>query len=119
MKLIGKIIYFLSRNTAAFVEEYLEMYSDLTILTPRKYFQRLFDELTQNRRAEFVSADDIGDERQLLKFVLPNAETIRDLHGTVKSLTSGFGSYEMEDRDWRPVDLVVLIRAIKSIFCAK
>ena len=92
------------------------MYSDLTILTPRKFFQRLFDELTQNRRAEFISADDIGDERQLLKFVLPNAETIRDLHGTVKSLTSGFGSYEMEDRDWRPVDLVVLIRAILSLF---
>jgi translation elongation factor EF-4 len=26
----------------------------------------------------------------------------------VKSLTSGFGSYELEEKDWRPVAIVVL-----------
>ena len=49
-----------------FVDEYLEMYSDLTILTPRKYFQGLFEELTRNRRAEFITAEDIGEDRTVL-----------------------------------------------------
>ena len=43
-----------------------------------------------------------------MTYTIPHAETIRDLHGAVKGLTSGFGSYEISEKDWRPADIGVL-----------
>ena len=48
-----------------YVEEYLEMYSDLTIVSPSKFYTALINELTLHRRAEFISAEDLGEGRQV------------------------------------------------------
>lgn len=48
-----------------FVDEYLEMYSELTVIAPSKYYNTLNEELTTRRRAEFVSASDMGEGRQV------------------------------------------------------
>ena len=54
---------------AEFVEEYLEMYSELTILAPSKYYAPLFDELTLRRRGELISAEDMSEDRQVSKLI--------------------------------------------------
>ena len=51
------------------VEDYLELYSELTIFTPAKYFAKLHEELLK-RRAEFEYSEEMGDDRQVTEWEL-------------------------------------------------
>ena len=96
-----------------FVQEYQEMYSLLTIISPVEYSPVIL-KAVEERRGSYLSSEEIGDGRLIFKYEIPHSETIRNFHGVLKGATSGFGSFELEELDWRPAELVVLSISINS-----
>ena len=54
-----------------YVESYVEQYIEVTIMVPQKYFTALRDHLVENRRAEFISSEYLGDTRLVTVFHMP------------------------------------------------
>jgi len=89
------------------------MYSLLTVISPVEYSPVIL-KAVEERRGSYLSSEEIGDGRLIFKYEIPHSETIRNFHGVLKGATSGFGSFELEELDWRPAELVVLSISINS-----
>ena len=66
------------------IESYYEQYVDLQIITPLKFFESLNFELCDRRRGEFISSENLGSKRLILNYQVPMAESIKDLHSSIK-----------------------------------
>ncbi len=75
-----------------------------TIYSPAKYLSTIIQFL-KDRRGELLDSQPIG-VRTRLKFKIPLAEIIVDLHDNLKSISSGYASLEYELSEYRPVDAV-------------
>jgi len=75
-----------------------------TIYSPEKYLSTIIQFL-KDRRGELLDSQPIG-VRTRLKFKIPLAEIIVDLHDNLKSISSGYASLEYEVIEYRPVDAV-------------
>lgn len=52
---------------------------------------------------------DIGNNRVMLQFLLPLNEIIIDFHDLLKSTSSGYASFDYEETDYEPSNIVKVI----------
>lgn len=89
------------------VEEYFEPTVLATLITPSKYVGALIG-LCVEKRGMQVSSVNVDDDRIMMKYTLPLNEVIIDFHDQVKSLSSGFASFDFEESDYVSTYLVKL-----------
>lgn len=78
-----------------------------TIVTPSEYVGGLIT-LCSERRGEQLEYNFIDSQRVLLKYKLPLREIVVDFYDELKSITSGYASFDYEDAGYQKADLVKL-----------
>lgn len=78
-----------------------------TIVTPSEYVGGLIT-LCCERRGEQLEYNFIDSQRVLLKYKLPLREIVVDFYDELKSMTSGYASFDYEDAGYQEADLVKL-----------
>lgn len=111
IKQLGTNIMELS-NAALFpdpinIEEYFEPLVRGTILTPQSFLGDVIA-LCVERRGIQESSVNIDDDRLLLTYILPLSEIILDFNDRLKSLSSGYASFNYEDYGYHKANLVRL-----------
>jgi elongation factor 4 len=89
------------------VFEYLEPVVMATIITPDEYVGKVID-LAMYSRGEQLDMRYIGSNRVLFKYKFPLAEIIVDFYDKLKSLSSGYASFDYEESGYEAADLVKL-----------
>ena len=78
------------------IEEAYEPIVLATIITPVSYFQQILEECI-SRRGREESVTSLDGNRIMIKYKIPLSEIMLDFHDKLKSLTSGYASYEYEN----------------------
>ncbi len=89
------------------IEEVLEPYVSLEIVSPSNYLGPIM-EVMRNTRAEYLNTEYLDAERIILKFDCPLTDVVINLHDDIKSASSGYASMNYEFKDYRPYDLIKL-----------
>ncbi|XP_028400376.1 translation factor Guf1, mitochondrial-like [Dendronephthya gigantea] len=89
------------------VEEYLEPFVLGTIIMPQDYLGKVMT-LCQKTRGEQHEIVYIDDTRLMMKYFFPLSEIILDFYDQLKSVTSGYASFDYEDAGYRQANLVKL-----------
>ncbi|MDD5651996.1 MAG: translation elongation factor 4 [Candidatus Moranbacteria bacterium] len=87
------------------IEEIMEPYVRLDIVTPSKYMGSVM-ELANSTRSEYKTTEYIDAERVLLSYETPLTDVIVNFHDELKSASSGFASMNYELSGYRSSDLV-------------
>lgn len=87
--------------------EYYEPMIMGTIITPDEYVGPVLSLCLESRGVEKL-CQTIGNNRTLMKFLIPLNEVIVDFHDTLKSITSGYASFDYEDEGYYPSEIVKL-----------
>ncbi|XP_032645793.1 translation factor GUF1, mitochondrial isoform X2 [Chelonoidis abingdonii] len=87
------------------VSEYLEPTILGTIITPDDYIGKIIT-LCQTRRAVQKDMVYIDEHRVMLKYIFPLNEIVVDFYDALKSLSSGYASFDYEDAGYQAADLV-------------
>ncbi|XP_059474079.1 translation factor GUF1 homolog, mitochondrial [Neocloeon triangulifer] len=108
IKQYGKEIEF--NNPALFphstiVEEYYEPMVLGTIITPDAYLGQVIS-LCVDKRGRQLNSKNLDQSRVVLQFILPLSEIVIDFHDRLKSVTSGFASFDYEDHGYEAASLV-------------
>tara|TARA_B100000029_G_scaffold511304_1_gene604977 strand:- start:6675 stop:8477 length:1803 start_codon:yes stop_codon:yes gene_type:complete len=77
-----------------------------TIIVPQKYLGSVF-ELCESRRGEQIEHNFIG-KTVVVKYKLPLAETIIDFYDRLKSITTGYASFDYQIDNYRESKLIKL-----------
>ena len=86
-------------------EEVREPVVRATIIAPKEYVGAVMS-LCHEKRGVSVGMEYISTRRVQLTYDLPLAEVITDFFDALKSRTRGYASYDYEQRDYEPADLV-------------
>jgi GTP-binding protein LepA len=86
-------------------EEIREPVVRATIIAPKEYVGAVMS-LCHEKRGVSVGMEYISTRRVQLTYDLPLAEVITDFFDALKSRTRGYASYDYEQRDYEPADLV-------------
>ncbi|KAK9116848.1 hypothetical protein Sjap_015795 [Stephania japonica] len=78
-----------------------------TIITPSEYVGPVIT-LCSERRGEQLEYSFIDSQRAFMKYRLPLREIVVDFYDQLKSITSGYASFDYEDSDYQASDLVKL-----------
>lgn len=89
------------------VEEYFEPCVQGTIITPSEYLPDITS-ICNERRGILQSSTEIDENRLLLSYILPLSEIIFDFHDKLKSLSSGYASFDYEDKGYQSTNVVKL-----------
>uniref|UniRef100_A0A8C5V794 GTP binding elongation factor GUF1 n=1 Tax=Microcebus murinus TaxID=30608 RepID=A0A8C5V794_MICMU len=87
------------------VTEYLEPVVLGTIITPDEYTGKIMM-LCQARRAVQKNMMFIDENRVMLKYLFPLNEIVVDFYDSLKSLSSGYASFDYEDAGYQTAELV-------------
>ncbi|XP_029444311.1 translation factor GUF1, mitochondrial [Rhinatrema bivittatum] len=87
------------------VSQYLEPMVLGTLLTPAEHIGKIMT-LCQDRRAIQKDMVYIDDQRVLLKYLFPLNEIVVDFYDSLKSLSSGYASFDYEDAGYQQADLI-------------
>ncbi|XP_025754065.1 translation factor GUF1, mitochondrial isoform X2 [Oreochromis niloticus] len=87
------------------VSEYLEPMVLGTILTPDVYTGKIMT-LCLNRRAVQKNMVYIDDQRVMMKYLFPLNEIVVDFYDLLKSLSSGYASFDYENAGYQAADLI-------------
>ncbi|KAK9876649.1 hypothetical protein WA026_014025 [Henosepilachna vigintioctopunctata] len=87
-----------------------------TIITPDTYLGAIV-QLCQERRGVQVQALNIDNDRIMLQYQLPLCEVVLDFHDSLKSLSSGYCSFDYEDYGYQLSNLVKLNILLNSVPC--
>ncbi|KAL2711731.1 hypothetical protein V1478_018752 [Vespula squamosa] len=87
--------------------EYYEPMIIGTIITPDKYIGPIISLCLEKRGVEQFTQT-IGNNRTLLKFLMPLNEVVLDFHDTLKTITSGYASFDYEDDGYHSSEIVKL-----------
>lgn len=87
------------------IAEYYEPFVKGTILTPQTYLGDIIG-LCVERRGVQESSISIDDDRLLLTYIMPLSEIILDFNDRLKSLSSGYASFNYEDYGYHLTHLV-------------
>ncbi|KAM6076806.1 translation factor GUF1, mitochondrial isoform 2-T2 [Chlamydotis macqueenii] len=87
------------------VSEYLEPTVLGTIVTPHEYIGKIIT-LCQDRRAVQKDMLYIDECRVMLKYLFPLNEIVVDFYDALKSLSSGYASFDYEDAGYQTADLI-------------
>lgn len=75
-----------------------------TIITPDEYLGSIMS-LCMERRGVQKSAVNIDNNRIMLQYDLPLCEIIVDFHDILKTISSGYASFDYEDNGYQSSDL--------------
>lgn len=98
------------------IEEYFEPYVNATIIAPEAYLSAV-TALCMERRGEQISHASNGEKqaityidksRLLMNYRFPLSEIIVDFHDALKSISSGYASFDYEDAGYQVAELVRL-----------
>jgi len=78
---------------------------DATIISPKQYLGSLI-QLCQERRGEQQDLSYLDENRLVLKYRMPLNEIVTDFYDKLKSLSSGYASFDYEQAGYKPTDLV-------------
>lgn len=98
----------------AHVEEYFEPTVLATIISPQKYIGNLIS-LCIEKRGIQQSSVNLDEDRIMMQYILPLNEVIVDFHDQVKSLSSGFASFDFEEHGYVSSNLVKLEILLNSV----
>lgn len=87
------------------VKEYLEPMVLGTIIAPDDYTGRIMS-LCLNRRAVQKNMVYIDEHRVMMKYLFPLNEVVVDFYDLLKSMSSGYASFDYEDAGYQEADLV-------------
>ncbi|XP_033015693.1 translation factor GUF1, mitochondrial isoform X2 [Lacerta agilis] len=87
------------------VAEYLEPTVLGTIIAPDEYIGKIIS-LCQTRRAIQKDLVYIDDHRVMMKYFFPLNEIVVDFYDALKSLSSGYASFDYEDAGYQPAELI-------------
>ncbi|CAH2106517.1 unnamed protein product [Euphydryas editha] len=87
------------------IVEYYEPLVIGTIITPVEYIGPVTT-LCVDRRGTPLPSSAVDDKMTMMQFILPLSEVVVDFHDTLKSLTSGFASFDYQDYGFHPSSLV-------------
>lgn len=79
------------------IKEMFEPVVNATIITPSTYIGPIVRLCCERRGRESSSPTAIDDKRVMLKYILPLNEVVMDFHDTLKSLSSGYASFDYEE----------------------
>ncbi|MDD4004245.1 MAG: translation elongation factor 4 [Elusimicrobiaceae bacterium] len=108
----GKDDYLTIDNPANFpyygdVEEVLEPYVTVTIVTPIAYMENIML-LLKDKRGIYGSLEHMGNSRVIVKFDMPLGEMVMDFYDKLKSVSKGYASFDYEMAGEKPSDIVVM-----------
>ncbi|XP_067892183.1 translation factor Guf1, mitochondrial isoform X2 [Heterodontus francisci] len=87
------------------VKKYLEPVVIGTILTPDDYIGKIIS-LCQSRRGVQKNVVYIDDHRVMMQYLFPLNEIVVDFYDSLKSLSSGYASFDYEDAGYQVADLI-------------
>ncbi|XP_031198420.1 translation factor GUF1, mitochondrial isoform X4 [Mastomys coucha] len=87
------------------VSEYLEPVVLGTVITPTEYTGKIMA-LCQARRAIQKNMTFIDENRVMLKYLFPLNEIVVDFYDSLKSLSSGYASFDYEDAGYQTAELI-------------
>ncbi|GAB1289707.1 Translation factor Guf1, mitochondrial [Apodemus speciosus] len=87
------------------VTEYLEPVVLGTVITPTEYTGKIMA-LCQARRAIQKNMTFIDENRVMLKYLFPLNEIVVDFYDSLKSLSSGYASFDYEDAGYQTAELI-------------
>lgn len=87
------------------IDEILEPIINATIILPKKYLGNIMN-LCQARRGLQKDMTYLTEDRIILKYVLPLNEVATNFYDELKSLSSGYASFDYEEAGYQVSDLV-------------
>ncbi|XP_076143628.1 translation factor Guf1, mitochondrial [Alosa pseudoharengus] len=87
------------------VSEYLEPMVLGTIIAPDDFTGKIMT-LCLNRRATQKNMIYIDEHRVMMKYIFPLNEIVVDFYDSLKSMSSGYASFDYEDAGYQPADLI-------------
>ncbi|KAF0300885.1 Translation factor GUF1, mitochondrial [Amphibalanus amphitrite] len=90
------------------VSEFMEPMVMGTIITPDAYFGAV-QALVMERRGHQSEATNIDNERIMVRATMPLSEVVVDFYDELKSLTSGYASFDYEDAGYETTNLSKLV----------
>ncbi|XP_049858821.1 translation factor GUF1 homolog, mitochondrial isoform X1 [Schistocerca gregaria] len=85
-----------------------------TIITPDTFIGSVIS-LCMERRGIQKTATNIDNNRVMMQFILPLNEIIVDFHDELKSVSSGYASFDYEDHGYVPSQLVKLTIMLNGV----
>ncbi|XP_062513752.1 translation factor GUF1 homolog, mitochondrial-like [Corticium candelabrum] len=103
------------------VIEYLEPIVEGTLIFPQEHIGKMLN-LCMTRRGQQQSVIYIDESRVMLKYILPLSEIVIDFFDQLKSLSSGYASFDYEDcgyqcADLAKIDVLLNGRAVDALAC--
>ena len=89
------------------IDEFQEPFIAAQLIIPAKSVGPVM-QLCQDRRGVYKSTEYLDSSRAMLRYELPFAEVLVDFYDKIKSMTSGYGSFNYEFIGYRPAKLVKL-----------
>lgn len=89
------------------IEQVLEPIIDATIIVPKEYLGNII-KLCEEKRGIQKNLTYMDEQRVILHYMLPLNEVATDFYDQLKSLSSGYASFDYEEADYEPSDLVKL-----------
>jgi elongation factor 4 len=87
------------------IEQIFEPVIRATIITPTEYIGNLI-KLCEQKRGVQLDMHYINEKRAILKYRLPLNEVATDFYDQLKSLSSGYASFDYEEAGYEPAELV-------------
>ena len=87
------------------IEEILEPVIDATIIVPKQYLGNML-KLCEEKRGVQQDLNYLDEQRVILKYRLPLNEVATDFYDQLKSLSSGYASFDYEESGYEPAKLV-------------
>ena len=110
LKTKGDIIYIDTPTklpTPTEIAEFREPYIAADILVPSSSIGDIM-KLCQDRRGVYQSTDYLDEDRVVLKYEIPLSEIVLDFYDKVKSMTSGYGSFNYNFVGYKKANLVCM-----------
>lgn len=87
------------------IQEIREPIMDATIIVPQQYLGAIIG-LCEDKRGQKTEMTYLDEERVILKYKLPLNEIATDFYDQLKSLSSGYASFDYEGPSYEPGELV-------------
>ena len=87
------------------VLEFLEPMAQVTVVTPPEYLGLMMETL-QSHRGKQLGIEHLDTMTTVLKYELPWQEVVIDLYDEIKSRSSGYASFDYEETESLPADIV-------------
>ena len=98
------LLHVLKPGLQLLVAEYREPVVLGTILAPATYLSNIMT-LCNDKRGEQRSVENIDQTRLNIQYLFPLNEIVTNFFDELKSVTSGYASFDYEDAGYQPADL--------------